>query len=74
MCSWKMSIISIIHHLSTPLISFKESQHFVNSGVKVGLVGEKVVSFTEGSRQESLSYQSLDLGRFHLLKDDAGGG
>jgi hypothetical protein len=47
-----MSIITIIHNLSTPLISFEESHYFVNPGVKVGLMGEKVVSFTEGSRQE----------------------
>jgi hypothetical protein len=51
-CSGKMTIITIINHKSTPLISFEESHHFVNPGVKVGLVGEKVVSFAEGSRQE----------------------
>jgi hypothetical protein len=64
-----MIISTIIHQLSITLISFEESHHFVNPGVKVGLVGKKEVSFTEGSRQESLSYQSLDLGSFHLLKE-----
>jgi hypothetical protein len=47
-----MIISTIIHHFSIPLISFDKSHHFVNCGVKVGLVGKKEVSFTEGSRQE----------------------
>jgi hypothetical protein len=34
-CSRKTSLITIVHHLPSPLISIEESHHFVNPRVKV---------------------------------------